>query len=73
MQKASSQGSFLRFLERKMKEKQKKMQKALDKFKKRAYNVSHQITKGGTAMFTGMFYYFYMFNLGCPSFVRFEK
>ena len=49
------------------------MQKPIDKFSKSGYNVSQQITKGGIAMFAGMFYYFYMFNLGCPSFVKVEK
>lgn len=51
----------------------KNYEKTLDKSKKQAYNVTKQITKGGTAMFASKFYYFYMFNLGCPNFVKVEK
>ncbi len=29
--------------------------------------------KGGAVMFANMFYYFYFFNMGCPSFVIPEK
>ncbi len=33
----------------------------------------NKIHKGGAVMSTNMFYYFYFFNMGCPSFVIPEK
>ena len=68
--------SFLHFFEKNTQKNQKmckNYEKTLDKSKKQAYNVTKQITKGGTAMFASKFYYFYMFNLGCPNFVKVEK
>ena len=35
--------------------------------------MTQQTTKGGQIMFMCKFYYFYFFNMGCPSFVRTEK
>ena len=49
------------------------MQKTIDKCKKQAYNMTQQTTKGGQIMFMCKFYYFYFFNMGCPSFVKTEK
>ena len=41
--------------------------------KKRRIMGDNKIHKGGAVMFTNMFYYFYFFNMGCPSFVIPEK
>lgn len=34
---------------------------------------NNKFTKEDTDMFAGKFYYFYFFNMGCPSFVKTEK
>ena len=34
---------------------------------------NNKFTKEDTDMFASKFYYFYFFNMGCPSFVKTEK